>query len=70
MSIITTQFNVNGMSCGHCEKAIKGALNDLHGVANTEVDLNAKTVTVQYDEDLLTEQNLTEAIEEAGYDVE
>lgn len=70
MSIITTQFNVNGMSCSHCEKAIKGALNDLHGVSNTEVDLNAKTVTVQFDEDLLTKENLTEAIEEAGYDVE
>lgn len=63
-------LNVEGMSCSHCERAIKNAINELSGVSNTEVDLKAKTVTVNFDSDLVTEANLKEAIEDAGYDVE
>ena len=63
------KLNVEGMSCSHCERAIKNALGELNGVSSTEVDLNGKTVTVEYDMDSLTEDNLIEAIEEAGYDV-
>ncbi len=69
MSIITTKLNVNGMSCSHCEKAIQNALSELEGVCNTEVNLNEKTVAIQYEEDIVTEKSLAEAIEDAGYDV-
>lgn len=69
MSIITKKLNVEGMSCSHCERAVKNALNELDGVSNTEVDLNAKTVTVQYDTSLVTDKILAEAIEEAGYEL-
>nr|WP_245156570.1 copper ion binding protein [Clostridium aminobutyricum] len=69
MSIVTTKLNVNGMSCSHCEKAVKNALNELEGVSGTEVLLNEKMVIVQYDEDVVTEKSLTAAIEDAGYDV-
>ena len=69
MSEIKKQFKVEGMSCSHCEKAVKNALNELNGVSNIEVDLNGKTVTVQYDIDVVAEKKLIEAIEEAGYDV-
>jgi len=30
---------VEGMSCGHCEKAVKNALKELNGVLKVEVDL-------------------------------
>lgn len=63
-------LNVEGMSCSHCERAIKNAINEISGVSNTEVDLKAKTVTVNFDSDLVTEASLKEAIEEVGYDVE
>lgn len=62
-------FNVEGMSCSHCEKAIKNALSEFEGVLNTEVDLIGKTVTVKFDNSLVTEKQLSEAIEETGYDV-
>lgn len=68
MSTITT-LNVNGMSCSHCEKAVKEALNQLEGVFNTAVNLEEKTVIVQYDDMLITERVLKEAIEDVGYDV-
>ncbi len=69
MSEIIKKLNVEGMSCSHCERAIKNALDELSGVSNTEVDLNGKMVTVRYDSELVAETNIIEAIEEAGYDV-
>ena len=58
---------VEGMSCGHCEKAVKGAVGSLDGVSTVEVDLNNKQVTVEGEN--LQDDILTEAIEDAGYDV-
>lgn len=60
-------LNVEGMSCGHCVKSVEGALKEIGATAT--VDLNAKTVTVQFDESKLTVESIKEAIEEQGYDV-
>lgn len=69
MSINIKVLNVEGMSCSHCEKAIKEAVSELNGVSDVEVSLKDKTVTVKYDSDLVSEGSLKEAIEDAGYDV-
>ncbi len=69
MSEIKKEFNVEGMSCSHCERAVKNALNELAGVINVEVDLAGKKVTVQYNSEQVEQSNLALAIEEAGYDV-
>lgn len=69
MATIKKTLNVEGMSCSHCERAVKNELGDVNGVLQTEVDLAGKTVTVEYDSDLVTEQMLADAIEEAGYEV-
>ncbi|QHI73893.1 copper ion binding protein [Aminipila terrae] len=66
---MTKKLNVAGMSCSHCEKAVKSALNELEGVLFTEVYLNEKTVIVEYDEDTVTEKVLAEVIYDAGYEV-
>lgn len=58
---------VEGMSCGHCEKAVKNALGELEGVSSVNVDLKAKTVEVQGEN--LLDNLIKEAVEEAGYDV-
>lgn len=63
------RFNVEGMSCQHCVNSIKRAVGDLKGVDSVEVDLQGKTVTVGFDPQGLTEQNIKEAIEDQGYDV-
>lgn len=62
-------INVEGMSCSHCEKAVKDALNGLNGVKNVEVELKSKKVTVEYDEAKVSMENIKEAIEDQGYDV-
>ena len=58
-------FNVEGMSCGHCVKAITQALQAKDPAASVRVDLAAKEVGV---ESALTAEQVIAAITEEGYD--
>ena len=58
---------VEGMSCAHCEKAVRNALGELPEVKNVEVDLATKKVVVEGEG--LVDDRLREAIDEAGYEV-
>lgn len=64
-----TTIDVRGMTCGHCEKAVKGALDELNGVTAVEVHLSSGKVDVSYDDAQVTVADMREAIEEQGYDV-
>jgi len=58
-------FNVPGMSCGHCVKAITQALHAKDSKAEVEIDLGSKTVKV---ESVVPADTLIEAIKEEGYE--
>ncbi|WP_434626291.1 heavy-metal-associated domain-containing protein [Pseudomonas sp. Z1-14] len=58
-------FNVQGMSCGHCVKAVTLALQAKDPDAEVKVDLGAKTVEVQ---SKLSSDTVIEAIREEGYE--
>lgn len=58
---------VEGMSCNHCAMAVTNALKELEGVTNVNVDLDNKKVEVEGAN--LVDEQLKEAVEEAGYDV-
>lgn len=60
-------LTVEGMSCAHCERAVKEALGELEGVSNVDVDLDSKQVIVNGEG--LVDEKLKSAIEDAGYDV-
>ena len=65
----TTVLHVEGMSCGHCVKAVSGAVNALSGVNEVVVDLQAKTVTVTHEASKPSRAEIAAAIEDQGYDV-
>jgi copper ion binding protein len=69
MSNVSKTLNVNGMSCSHCENAVKKAVGALNGVDSVTVDLEGKTVTVEFDPEKVTVDAFKEAIEEQGYEV-
>lgn len=60
-------LNVGGMSCSHCVNAVKNALGALDGISYVDVSLEAKTVTVEYDAEKVSLENITDAIEDEGY---
>ncbi|CEG29004.1 copper chaperone CopZ [Bacillus sp. B-jedd] len=62
-------LNVEGMSCGHCVKAVEGSVGKLDGVERVLVDLKEKTVAVEYKNDAVSLDKIKETIEDQGYDV-
>ncbi|HAU85399.1 MAG TPA: heavy metal transport/detoxification protein [Lachnospiraceae bacterium] len=59
---------INGMSCGHCEKSVQNALQNVSGVSGVEVKLDGKCAMVTC-EDFVKGDNLKNAVEDAGYEV-
>ncbi|MDM5187083.1 copper chaperone CopZ [Bacillus sp. DX4.1] len=66
---MTVTLNVQGMTCNHCKMAVTNTLQELAGVKNVEVELQAGTVAVEYDEKMVKVEQLKDAIEEQGYDI-
>jgi copper chaperone len=62
-------LNVQGMSCGHCKMSVENALNNLNGVSEAVVKLEAGKVDVSFDESKVNVEAMKDAIEEQGYDV-
>jgi copper chaperone len=67
--MIEKTLKVPDMSCGHCKAAVEGELIRLSGVEHSNADVEKGTVEVTYDEGKVSTEQLTEAIEEAGYTV-
>ncbi|WP_410513219.1 copper ion binding protein [Paenibacillus sp. BR2-3] len=60
-------LKVEGMSCGHCVSSVEKAVSNVGAAA--KVDLSAKTVAVEFDENKVSLGTIKEAIEDQGYDV-
>ncbi|WP_121614330.1 copper chaperone CopZ [Mesobacillus foraminis] len=65
-----TTLNVQGMSCGHCVKAIEGSVGELEGVKRVNVKLDDAMVEVSFDEIQVSLEKIKDTIEDQGYDVE
>lgn len=59
-------FTVDGMSCGHCVKAITQAIRALDPQAQVRVDLDERRVEVESDQSRVA---LADAIRDEGYTV-
>ncbi|WP_249012054.1 heavy-metal-associated domain-containing protein [Conexibacter sp. DBS9H8] len=64
----TLDFHVPGMSCAHCETAVREELTQVTGVVTVHVDLTSKRVTVSGEN--LDDRALREAIDAAGYEAD
>lgn len=59
-------YEVPGMRCAHCARALREELGSVEGVEEVEVDLETKRVTVRGAS--LDDSALRAAIAEAGYE--
>ncbi len=64
----TLEFRVPGMTCGHCESAVKSEISQLPGVSSVTVDLGTKAVVVEGTE--LDREAIWAAVDEAGFEAE
>ena len=63
-------FHVPGMTCGHCEAAVKEEIGKLDGVETVTVDLGTKLVTVGVGAHAPARDAIVAAIDEAGFEVQ
>ncbi|AKL86345.1 MULTISPECIES: copper chaperone CopZ [Bacillus] len=64
-----TTIKVEGMSCQHCVKAVESSVGELNGVSAVHVNLEAGEVDVSFHADQVSLKEITDAIEDQGYDV-
>lgn len=60
-----TTIAIQGMSCGHCVAAVKGALTRLDGVQVQDVKVGSATVA--YDPGKVTAEQIAGAVAQEGY---
>ncbi len=65
----TVVLSVPDISCEHCERSIRDALNRVQGVQRLVVDIPEKQVQVTYDEALVGLDRMKEILREEGYPV-
>ncbi len=56
------------MHCENCEKKIKGSLRFEKGIKNIITNLNSKTVTIEYDADKTTVDNIIKGFKKIKYE--
>ncbi|WP_264806254.1 heavy-metal-associated domain-containing protein [Cytobacillus sp. NCCP-133] len=62
-------LKVAGMTCGHCEEAVKNALMSIDGVASVSIAFLEEQVEVEYDPEKANRNHLINAIKDQGYGV-
>ncbi len=65
---MTKTIYVEGMTCNNCVRHVEEALKELEGVKTVRVDLEGKKAEVELSREV-SDQEIIEAIEDAGYDV-
>lgn len=65
----TITLNVDGMSCGGCEKSIRNVLLEQKGVNDVTASHKDGTVKIEFDDAAIGRPQLAAAVEGAGFDV-
>ncbi|SCE78900.1 heavy-metal-associated domain-containing protein [Micromonospora mirobrigensis] len=66
--MVTTTYQVQGMTCGHCVNSVSTEVRAIPGVDDVQVDLASGRVTVTSDQPVDPEA-VRAAVDEAGYDL-
>ncbi len=73
--MITTNYRVTGMTCGHCEASVREEVSSVVGVDTVEVSASAGTLTVTVTVTVTSTAELDQAqvivaVRDAGYTAE
>ena len=63
------EFNVQGMTCGGCERSVQNALTSHKGVVTAKADRVSGKVAVEFDPAQIQQDALAKAITAAGFQV-
>lgn len=55
------------MSCAACSLAVEKTLKELNGVSQVSVSLASEEANIEYDENIISRQEMAQAVKQAGY---
>ncbi len=61
------KFSVTGMTCSACSSGIERAVRRLRGVKSADVSLMGESMSVEYDEALVTVETIIQTVQGLGY---
>lgn len=62
----TREYQVSGMTCGHCEMSVREEVGQLPGVADIQVSAQTGKLVIVAD-DQVDDATVLAAVDEAGY---
>lgn len=61
-------FDIKGMSCSACSSAVQNAVNKLNGIEKADVNLLTNSMSVTFNDKVLSESDIIDAVKKAGYE--
>lgn len=61
------KLNIEGMHCTGCSTRLEKVLNNVDGVEDAKVSLEEKKADIKYDETQVSEKELIDVVEDAGF---
>lgn len=62
-------FKISGMHCASCVLTIEKVLKNLPGVKNAEVNFASESALIEFDNNVVSEKDLADAVESIGYNL-
>ena len=69
MTKIKETYPVIGMSCASCVKKVETVLNKTDGVIDANVNFASEKVTIEYDDEVINMDKLTDTVKSIGYEL-
>lgn len=66
----TKQIKVNGMHCNSCVLAVQNSLEEVNGIKSAKADLESGNVIIDLDTSEVTINDVKEAVEEVGFELD
>ncbi len=63
------RYNVTGMTCSACSSGIERSVGKLDGVTSCEVSLMGKSMKAEFDENIISEEEIFSAVKSLGYGI-
>lgn len=65
--MVKQTFKVEDMTCSNCAMKLESLEDSLDGVKEVNASYHKLTMVVEYDESLLTEEQIVDAVKRKGY---
>lgn len=62
-----SEFDIQGMSCSSCQAHVQKAVEKLSGIKDVNVNLLSNSMIVKYDEKVLDDNKIIDAVVQAGF---